>query len=70
MRMCLVTSAAHQELIEWRNFAGQWLTELAFAEMDRNDAELFLSRLTSLLHSTPELWVSCARAEAALKSIG
>ncbi len=69
MRMCLVASAAHQELIEWREFAGQWLTELAFSEMEKNDAEIFLSRLTALLHSTPELWVSCARAEAALKAI-
>jgi len=69
MRMCLVASAAHQELIEWREFAGQWLTELAFSEMEKNDAEIFFSRLTALLHSTPELWVSCARAEAALKAI-
>lgn len=69
MRVCLVASAAHQELIAWREFAGQWLTELAFSEMEKNDAEIFFSRLTALLHSTPELWVSCARAEAALKAI-
>ena len=67
--ICLVASASHQDLIEWREFAGQWLTELAFSEMDRNVAEDFCSRLTTLLHTTQELWVSCARADAALKAL-
>ena len=69
MRVCLVASASRQDLIDWRDFAGQWLTELAFSEMDRNEAEDFCSHLTTLLHSTPELWVSCARADAALKAL-
>lgn len=69
MRVCLVASAARKELTEWREFAGEWLTELAFSEMDRNEAEVLYFHLTALLHSVPELWVSCARADAALKAL-
>jgi hypothetical protein len=69
MRVCLVASASRQDIIDWRDFVGQWLTELAFSEMEKNEAEDFCSRLTTLLHSTPELWVSCARADAALKAL-
>ncbi len=69
MRVCLVASSSHQDLIDWRDFAGQWLTELASSQMEKNEAEDFCSRLTALLHSTPELWVSCSRADAALRAL-
>jgi hypothetical protein len=66
---CLVASASHQDIIGWRDCAGQWLTELAFSEMDRKDAERFQSCLTTILHAAPELWVSCAKADAALRAL-
>ncbi len=66
LRICLIASASHADLNDWRDFAGDWLTELAFSELDGNDGKIFLSRLTYLLHAVPELWVSCGRAEAAL----
>ena len=69
MRICLVASAAQEELIEWREFAGEWLTELAFSEMEKGEAEVLHSHLIALLHSIPELWFSCARADAALKAL-
>lgn len=68
MRMCLVASAAREELIEWRGFAGDWLTEFAFGELEGNEGEVLHSHLSALLHSAPELWVSCARADAALEA--
>ena len=55
--------------MEWREFAGEWLTELAFGEMEESEAEVLHSHLIALLHSTPELWFSCARADAALKAL-
>jgi hypothetical protein len=69
MRVCLVASCSRHDLIDWRDFAGQWLTELAFSQFEENEAEVFYSRLTTLLHLTPDLWVSCSRADAALKSL-
>ena len=68
MRICLVASAAQKELMEWREFAGEWLTELAFSEMEKGEAEALHSHLIALLHSIPELWFSCARADAALRA--
>ena len=68
MRMCLVASAAREDLLEWRRFAGEWLTELAFGELEGNEGEVLHSHLLALLHAVPGLWVSCARADAALQA--
>jgi len=68
MRMCLVASASREDLMEWRGFAGEWLTEFAFGELKGNEGEIFHSHLSALLHSAPGLWVSCARADAALQA--
>lgn len=68
MRMSLVASAARADLMEWRGFAGEWLTELAFGDLEDDEGRVLHSHLSALLHSVPELWVSCARADAALKA--
>lgn len=68
MRTCLMASAAREDLMEWRKFVGEWLTELAFGEFEDNEGERLHSLLKRLLHSVPELWVSCARADAALQA--
>lgn len=68
MRMCLVASAARKDFMEWREFAGEWLTELAFGNMNGNEGGVLHSHLSALLHSVPELWVSCAKADAALQA--
>ena len=69
MRICLVASAAQKELTKWREFAGEWLTELAFSEMEKGEAEVLHSHVIALLHSVPELWISCAKADAALRAL-
>ena len=68
MSMCLVAAAAHGGLMDWRRFVGDWLIELAFGELEGNEGEVLHSHLSALLHSVPELWVSCARADAALQA--
>ncbi len=68
LKICLVASAAMKELTEWRRFAGDWLTEIAFDDLKENEGAVFHSHLLILLHSVPELWVSCARADAALRA--
>ena len=68
MRICLVASAAREDLMEWRGFVGECLTELAFGDLEGNEGGVLHSHLLALLHSVPELWVSCARADAALQA--
>jgi hypothetical protein len=68
MNMCLIASASRKDLMEWRQFAGEWLTELAFGELEGNEGEILHSLLLALLHSVPELWISCARADATLQA--
>lgn len=33
MRICLVAASSRADLIEWRDFTGDWLTELAFGDL-------------------------------------
>ena len=68
MRICLVASASRKDLTHWREFVGDWLTELVFEELKGNEGSVFHSRLMCLCHAVPELWVSCARADAALRA--
>lgn len=70
VRVCLIASACHEDLMAWRDFAGDWLTELAFGELEGDEAWILYSGLLCLLHAVPELWVSCGQAEAALKGVG
>lgn len=65
MRICLVASASRSDLTEWRDFVGDWLTELSFGKLKNEEAKELHSQLLCLCHSTPELWVSCGRADAA-----
>lgn len=68
MKICLVASAAREDLIDWRKSVGECLTELAFGDLEGSQGRSFHSLLLALLHSAPELWVSCARADAALRA--
>jgi hypothetical protein len=68
MRICLIASASIEDLNKWRTFAGEWLTELAFGELEGDDGDVLHSRLQCLCHAVPELWVSCSRADAALRA--
>jgi len=66
VRICLVASASRAGMEEWRDFAGEWLTELALGDLEREAGIGFHSHLRYLCSVIPELWVSCARADAAL----
>ena len=68
-RICLIAAASRAELDEWREFVGDWLTELAFEDLDDDEALMLHSHIRCLCHSVPELWVSCGRADAALAGI-
>lgn len=66
IRICLVAASSRKYIKEWRDFAGEWLTELAFSELEGNEGEVLYSCLQYLCHVVPELWVTCGRANAAL----
>jgi len=68
IKFCLVAGACHGSLKEWREFVGDWLTELAFCPLADKEGEVFHSRLMCICHAVPELWVSCGRADAALQA--
>ena len=68
LRICMVASASRENVVEWRQFAGDWLTELAFAELTHDEGDTLYSHLRCLLRAVPELWVSCAKAMAALNA--
>ena len=50
MRLCLVASAAFKDIIEWRDFLGEWVTELAFEDMGSDEGMILHSHLSKLLH--------------------
>lgn len=64
--ICLVAAASRADLNDWRDFVGDWLTELAFNDLKGDDGEVLHLNLRYLCHVIPELWVSCGRADAAL----
>jgi hypothetical protein len=66
MRICLVAAASRADLNDWREYVGDWLTELAFEDFKDNESKGLYSHLQCLLHVVPELWVSCGKADAAL----
>lgn len=69
LRICLVAAACYENMDNWREFVGEWLTELAFSKMDEDEIIAFHSHLQCLFHVVPELWVTCGRADAALSAL-
>ena len=68
VRLCLISSASYEDYDDWRQFCGEWLTELAFGDLRDNDGGALYLNLQILCHIDPGLWVSCSKADAALKA--
>lgn len=69
VRLCLISSASYEDYDEWRQFCGEWLTELAFGDLRDDDGGTLYLYLQILCHIDPGLWVSCSKADAALKAL-
>ena len=69
IKICLTAAASRSDLSEWTEFVGNWLTELAFGELKKDEAQGLHLCLNYLCHAVPELWVSCGRADAALSAL-
>ena len=68
LKVCLVASASRNDLNDWQEGVGGWLTELAFEDFKNTEGEAFHSHLRCLRSAVPELWRSCAKADAALRA--
>lgn len=68
MRIGLVAAASRLDLKDWIAFSGDWVEELAFQELNGDEAQILFSNLKWLCHMAPELWVTCGRADAALRA--
>lgn len=69
MEICLVAAASREDINEWTEFVGDWVTELAFSDLSGSDGEVLYSYVLCLCHAVPELWFSCSRADAALAAL-
>lgn len=65
----LISAAAHVDLKKWCEFIGEWVTEIAFYSQERDQLIKVYSLLETLCNIVPELWVTCGRAEAALRLV-
>lgn len=68
LRICLVASASRRDPKDWQENVGDWLTELAFENFQDTEGQVLYSHLLCLLRAVPELWISCGKADAALKA--
>ncbi len=66
VRICIMAAASREKLDDWREYSGNWLMELAFGNFEGDEGEVLHSCVRYLCHIVPELWVSCARTDAAL----
>ena len=69
VRIILMASASREDTETWKNFVGNWLTEISFGKLDDSEGSDLYSYLKCLCHAAPELWVTCSKAEAALAAL-
>ena len=69
VRICTSAAASRAELKDWREFVGDFLTELAFSELEDDDRKVLEVYLQYLCHVDPGLWAFCSKADAALKAL-
>ena len=62
----LAAAASRGDLAEWIEFVGRALTGLAFGDLTDEEGREMGRWLTEICDVVPELWSTCARADAAL----
>jgi len=68
MRIAMIAAASHTDKASWCKFVGEWLTELAYEDMSHDKAVNLYQHVRILCQLEPNLWETCARAEAALSA--
>lgn len=67
--ICLVAASSRENINDWRDYVGDWITELAFGDLKNEDGNILYYYIQMLCKIIPELWITCGRAEAALISL-
>lgn len=67
-RIAMVAANAFEDMEAWRKFLGEWLTELAFSDLTKEEALQLHESVQVLCDLEPALWATLSRAEAALGS--
>ena len=62
----LMACASESRFSEWCVTVGDWLSELAFGDLQEDEGSILFSYLRGLCDVVPELWALCGRAEAAV----
>lgn len=68
LKVGMIAAASYRNKEDWQKFIGEWITEMAFGELRENEGRMLHSRLQYLCYIVPELWLSCSKADAALKA--
>lgn len=66
----LTLSATRSDETEWARSVGGTLEQLAFNDLEKQERQLLHSYIRQLCQLKPELWTYCARADAAVASLG
>lgn len=64
----LIAAAAYQDLTNWSEFVGGWITDLAFESLTQPETQRLHFDVKYLCHIEPALWRTLGRAEAALSA--
>jgi hypothetical protein len=67
-RIAMVAANAFEDAGAWRKFLGEWVTELAFRDLTREEALRLHESVQVLCDLEPAMWATLSRAEAALGS--
>jgi hypothetical protein len=68
-RICMIAAAAHRDLLPWCKFVGEWLVEISFESLKRDDAQRLILNIETICKLQPRLWRTCAKAHAACRAI-
>ena len=69
LRILLVAAAASADLAAWCKYVGECITELAFEEMTKVEAQRLLLYTRLLVQFEPQLCATTARADAAMSAL-
>jgi hypothetical protein len=69
MRIGLISSASETDLQKWCAAVGEWFTEIAYEEIDPDQARAMRSHVRRLCGLVPQLWKSCGKGEAAFAAV-
>jgi hypothetical protein len=69
LRIALIAAASDADLVNWCKTVGEWFTEIAHEDVSPEVARTMRAHVHRLCEMVPDLWRTCARAEAAFSAV-